>query len=68
MYIDPIGHKKEILEIFFKDDQGIIQAYVEPVDVNIISEEIKNTFIQMPKVTNIPQSAQHGLTWLILSK
>ena len=57
---------KEILEIFIKDDQGIIQAYVEPVDVNIdISEEIKNTFfIQMPKVTNLPQSPQQGLAWI----
>lgn len=57
---------KEILEILFKDDQGLIQGYIEPVDVDIdISEEIKNTFfIKMPKVTQEPQSAQQGLSWI----
>ena len=60
---------------YFEDDylennpatiDGIIQSYVEPVDGKIdISEEIKSTFfIQMPKVTNLPQSSQQGLEWI----
>tara|TARA_A100001015_G_C15040240_1_gene739122 strand:- start:530 stop:3124 length:2595 start_codon:yes stop_codon:yes gene_type:complete len=57
---------KGILEIFYKNDLGIIQSYVDPVDGKIdISEEIKSTFfIQMPKVTNLPQSSQQGLEWI----
>ena len=57
---------RQILEGLYENKDSLIDARVESAALNFdISEEISKTFfIKMPTKTNVPQSANEGLSWI----